>query len=158
MTYTDRLEKLEKELGTNKSALAKKLGIGASTISTWIDRGNLPSGKITKALMEKFPKLNIRWLFLGEGDMWSKDLVDTMNMNYKEFTMWEMQEKITHYKSLLDIQEKTQQSLEKNLESYQKMHIELKKLLNEVIEGQERSERAKSRLKSIKLDQEKKTG
>jgi len=52
----------------NRSALARKLGVGSSTVLGWINRGNI--GEDTRqALHRKFPEIRYEWLETGEGEM-----------------------------------------------------------------------------------------
>lgn len=68
----ERIEKLislEKNLGD----FAKKVGQHRSTIANLIDRGSIPSGKVLQSIIENYPKLNAKWLLIGEGEMWLDD-------------------------------------------------------------------------------------
>jgi transcriptional regulator with XRE-family HTH domain len=69
MAIGQRFKKLVEELKINANQLAKELDVTRPTITRIINGTNEPSAKILAPLLRKYPAVNIKWLLIGEGEM-----------------------------------------------------------------------------------------
>ncbi len=69
----DRIRLLCSVLELSKRKFAEKVNIKASTLSSIVN-GSSPSSDIISAVVNNYPELNERWLLIGEGPIWKKDL------------------------------------------------------------------------------------
>lgn len=54
MTFALRIKKLREESGLTQSALAKELGIGASTVAMWETNDRMPTAQFVEKLADYF--------------------------------------------------------------------------------------------------------
>ena len=69
----ERIDTLCGAMGISRRKFADKIGENPSTIAS-IVRGSSPSANIICSIIEQYPELNERWLLMGEGPIWKKDL------------------------------------------------------------------------------------
>ncbi len=69
----ERIDSLCAALSISRRKFADKIGENPSTIAS-IVRGSSPSANIICSIIEHYPELNERWLLMGEGPLWKKDL------------------------------------------------------------------------------------
>lgn len=65
----EQLIKLINHYGLSASKLAGIIGVQPSSISHIISGRNKPSFDFIKALIEKYPEINTKWLLTGNGNM-----------------------------------------------------------------------------------------
>lgn len=84
MPISHRFKQLVEALKTNANQLAKELDVTRPTITRIINGTNEPSAKILAPLLRKYPTVNIKWLLIGEGEMFitenpvAKDYLDRL--------------------------------------------------------------------------------
>ncbi|WMX17065.1 MULTISPECIES: helix-turn-helix domain-containing protein [unclassified Aureispira] len=76
MSINQRFKEIVSALEINASQLAKKLDVTRPTITRIINGVNEPSAKILAPLLKAYPQLDIKWLLIGEGEMFLKPQVE----------------------------------------------------------------------------------
>lgn len=71
------------DLSQNK--FAERIGVSPQTINNIIKKGNKPSGKVIQGIAKEFPKINLRWLLLDEGEMLGKHYDNTVEETQPEY-------------------------------------------------------------------------
>ena len=86
-----RLVALMEKLGYRKSEYAEMLGVSAAVISHIYNDRNKAGLELVQNILTHFPKINERWLLLGEGEMFKEDnamsnlvLKEKIQMLYKK--------------------------------------------------------------------------
>jgi len=70
---TERILHLMQCEGLTPSEFASRLDIDRTNISHFISGRNLPSRSFIEKVLQAFPKLNARWLILGDGEPYSTE-------------------------------------------------------------------------------------
>ena len=71
MTINTRFEIFLREAKTNQKEFAKKTGYSQQSLSKFITGGTKsPKLDLLVAVAEYYPTFNLRWLLLGEGELW----------------------------------------------------------------------------------------
>lgn len=65
----NRIRKFMESQGLSPSELADSIGVQRSNVSHVLNGRNLPSFPFIEKLLKKYPKLNAKWLLMGEGEM-----------------------------------------------------------------------------------------
>lgn len=84
MSISHRFKQLVEALKINANQLAKELNVTRPTITRVINGTNEPSAKILAPLLRKYPTVNVKWLLIGEGEMFipenpvAKDYLDRL--------------------------------------------------------------------------------
>lgn len=73
MNSIERLREVYIRLGFNRKTFCEEIDMGYQTIANMEKRNSDPSLKLLKKLKEKFPKTNLNWIILGEGEMFTSD-------------------------------------------------------------------------------------
>lgn len=69
----DRLRLLIDSLGIEDQEFAQKVGISKATLSNILTKKTKSTkAEIVAEIWRTFPSLNIRWLLLGEGEIWEE--------------------------------------------------------------------------------------
>jgi phage repressor protein C with HTH and peptisase S24 domain len=89
-TYTpesvhERLELLLKELDITPYQLAKELGEQPTKLYNILNGKATPSYSTLKSIVDKYPKINLNWLFGGEGEMTIKSNAKMIDMSGNRF-------------------------------------------------------------------------
>jgi transcriptional regulator with XRE-family HTH domain len=69
MAIHTRFKELLDSLKVNGNQLAKELNLSQTSISRILGGNTLPSSKVLIPLAKKYPKINLTWLLIGEGEM-----------------------------------------------------------------------------------------
>lgn len=72
MSVADRIKTLC-EIEGSQSNFAEKTGIQRQTVSRVVNRGTGIRSDTIEAIAIAYPKLNLRWLLLGEEPMWREE-------------------------------------------------------------------------------------
>lgn len=124
----ERIDALCMALGLSRRKFAEIIGENPSTIAS-IVRGTNPSSNIICSILEQYPELNERWLLMGEGPLWKKDLLSLsvkddkeqdalkLQIESKNSTIAALQGQVSALEKLIDIYEKQIQLLQKEKES-----------------------------------------
>ncbi|MCK5820864.1 MAG: helix-turn-helix transcriptional regulator [Bacteroidales bacterium] len=70
----DRIRKLLLDEGLTSGAFADEIGVQRSSLSHILNGRNNPSLDFVIKTKNRFSKLNLSWLLLGEGDMYHTDI------------------------------------------------------------------------------------
>ena len=65
----NRIRKFMESQGLSPSELADNIGVQRSNVSHVLNGRNNPSFPFIEKLLKKYPKLNAKWLLMGEGEM-----------------------------------------------------------------------------------------
>lgn len=76
MSVRQRFESLLIELKINGSQLARELGISQTSVSRILNGSTLPSSKVLIPLLKAYPQLDIKWLLIGEGEMFLNSQIE----------------------------------------------------------------------------------
>ena len=69
MAIHTRFKELLDCFKVNGNQLAKELNLSQTSISRILGGDTLPSSKVLIPLAKKYPKINLTWLLIGEGEM-----------------------------------------------------------------------------------------
>ena len=69
MEILQRIRELIDVKGCNVSSFAKKIGIGQTTLNTYLKYDRYPAYETLHAILHTFPDVSAEWLMRGEGDM-----------------------------------------------------------------------------------------
>ncbi len=69
----DRIRKLLLSEGLTSGAFADEIGVQRSSLSHILNGRNNPSLDFVMKTKNRFPKLNLSWLIMGDGDMYTPD-------------------------------------------------------------------------------------
>jgi transcriptional regulator with XRE-family HTH domain len=111
-------------LGVSRRKFADIIGENPSTIAS-IVRGTNPSSVIICSILEHYPELNERWLLMGEGPIWKKDLLALTVKDEREQDGLKQQienknDTISALKGQVSALEKTIELLEKQMQLMEK--------------------------------------
>lgn len=73
MEILQRIRELIDAKGCNVSSFAKKIGIGQTTLNTYLKCDRYPAYETLHAILHTFPDVSAEWLMRGEGDMFICD-------------------------------------------------------------------------------------
>lgn len=73
MLGIERVQVLYKALELNRKSFCDKIGIGYQALTNMERRKSDPSFKLLQSIKETFPHVNIDWLLLGTGEMFTSD-------------------------------------------------------------------------------------
>lgn len=72
-SFSERLKMFYLKIKSNPTELSREFGYSGASRLTRLNNGDkLPSLEVICDFMQLYPDLNIRWLLLGEGEMWEK--------------------------------------------------------------------------------------
>jgi SOS-response transcriptional repressor LexA len=78
--FGERLTDLLRALGVTQKDFAQQLGVTPSGVSAYINNKSTPNSDVLAVLVQQHPKVNVRWLLLGEGSMFE----DTYRVEYSD--------------------------------------------------------------------------
>jgi transcriptional regulator with XRE-family HTH domain len=124
MQIGERIDVLCMALGVSRRKFADIIGENPSTIAS-IVRGTNPSSVIICSILEHYPELNERWLLMGEGPIWKKDLLALTVKDEREQDGLKQQienknDTISALKGQVSALEKTIELLEKQMQLMEK--------------------------------------
>lgn len=73
MKILERIKELIFIKEYNVSSFAKKIGIGQTTLNTYLKYNRYPAYETIHAILYTFPDVSAEWLMRGEGDMYITD-------------------------------------------------------------------------------------
>lgn len=73
MEILQRIRELIDAKECNVSSFAKKIGIGQTTLNTYLKYDRYPAYETLHAILHTFPDVSAEWLMRGEGDMFICD-------------------------------------------------------------------------------------
>ncbi len=73
MTASQRIKHLIKVQGTTIERFAEQVGTTKSALNQMFKNDSNPKLVLIQACMQNFPKLSLKWLVMGEGEMWEAD-------------------------------------------------------------------------------------
>lgn len=71
-TIAKRLKELIEHHGENQNSFSLGIGYGPPTTAKILGGKNYPGYEYICAILTKYPRVNARWLLLGEGTMFKK--------------------------------------------------------------------------------------
>lgn len=73
MTQDTITQRIKNIIDTEKNLMefAKKINKHDSIVRNMLSRGTKPSFDMTKSIITAYQNLNLRWFFLGKGEMWN---------------------------------------------------------------------------------------
>ena len=74
----DRILKLINELDVSSTKLAEEIGVQRSSISHILSGRNKPSFDFIQKLLKRYPKINAKWLMLGEGPVFAENIQSSL--------------------------------------------------------------------------------
>jgi len=128
----ERIDALCMALGLSRRKFAEEIGENPSTIASII-RGTNPSSNIICSILEHYPELNERWLLMGDGPLWKKDVLSINTNDEKEQealreqlatkndTIDALKGQVSALERLLDLYMKQVNALEKEKEQFLKI-------------------------------------
>ena len=73
MEILERIKSLIDAKGHSVSSFAKKIGIGQTTLNTYLKMNRYPAYETLHAILSTFSDVSAEWLMRGEGDMYITD-------------------------------------------------------------------------------------
>lgn len=73
MEILQRIKELIEAKGCSVNSFAKKIGIGQTTLNTYLKLDRFPAYETLHAILHTFPDVSAEWLMRGEGDMFICD-------------------------------------------------------------------------------------
>jgi len=77
MTASQRIKHLIKVQGTTIEGFAEKVGTTKSALNQMFKNDSNPKLTLLQACMRNFPQLSLKWLVMGEGEMWEGGVWDS---------------------------------------------------------------------------------
>lgn len=118
MTASQRIKHLIKVEGTTIESFADKVGTTKSALNQMFKNDSNPKLALIQACMRNFPQLSLKWLVMGEGNMWEGVALDE-----------EKEKELVSLKKQLEEMGKQTNQFEKTIEqTMQTIHQRLNKL------------------------------